>query len=412
VKSDENHNLDVIKVILADCGINPNFESTLVEDRRKTPLHLAAANGDTHLITLLMEHGARAVAMDQTGQTPIHVAEQKNDIFALKALLIDNPFYAETQTARADAKNAQGHTILWRYACGHSKSDRIFHLLLNLDTETVHTLVNCRHSDPELPTALWAAAARGCLKTAQALLHAGADPSVPLQNNKSTLLHRVTWPSMDQLYPDLLRHGADPSARDEMGREPLHCAATTGLLGICSTLLAQRSVNVDSVDHEQRTPLMCAAEAGHLKLVERFLFEHKADVGLRDVYGHDAFMAACLGGHATIAALLFRRPFLREGEWCEHGVDETNKKGSSALRVAAVLGHVEVVEFLVELGASTEGINPEDVGAKIVGGSDGTASRLRVNTIRKVLGMRPLESEVMMPLSRKSVLGPRCYTTA
>jgi ankyrin repeat protein len=121
---------------------------------------------------------------------------------------------------------------------------------------------------------------------------------------------------MQKIYRTLLQYGANPAARDEMGHEPLHCAAAAGQLDFRETLLERPSVNVNTLDHELRTPLICAAEARHLRLVQRIVFEHRPDVGWRDIFGHDAFMAACLGGHVQIVVLLFDGPLFAE----ENGV--------------------------------------------------------------------------------------------
>jgi hypothetical protein len=90
-------------------------------------------------------------------------------------------------------------------------------------------------------------------------------------------------------------------------------------------------------------------------------------------------------------------------------VNGTNNRESSALRLAAVLGHVEVAGFLVELGASAEGIKVEDVGTRIPAGDSVSGSR--VNAIRELLGMRPLGSELSTSASTKSGLGFRRYTS-
>ncbi|KAK5651840.1 hypothetical protein OQA88_11609 [Cercophora sp. LCS_1] len=425
-----HHNLDVIEILLRDCNIGPNFASSLPRDNGMTSLHLASESADTALVELLLKHGARVTVQDLAGRTPMHLAEARDGVEVIAALLTEEVSCAESRIDRANARDSQGHTVLWRYARGHSTSHNIFNHLLNLGPE----VINFQHNDLELPTVLWAALARGSPPIARLLLDTGADPSIRSSsssssnnnnnnnnnNSFSTLLHKVTWPAVEELYPDLIRHGADPTAlegataREEtIRRQPIHCAATAGKLAICEILLAlgepnNRLVDINTLDSDARTPLIAAAEAGHLRLVHTFVVNHNADVSLRDNFGHDAFMAACLGGHVTIASFLLGRQFIRNGAVCDRGLDETDEQGLSALHIAVALGRVEVVRFLVALGASNEGIQSEDVGAMMGGEAD---LRERVDAIRGLLGMERREV-VMEGRGRGRGLGLRRYRTA
>lgn len=46
--------------------------------KKQTPLHLAAADGQLEVCRLLLELGASIDATDELGQKPIHVAAQNN----------------------------------------------------------------------------------------------------------------------------------------------------------------------------------------------------------------------------------------------------------------------------------------------------------------------------------------------
>lgn len=52
--------------------------SSLCSQKKQTPLHLAAADGQLEVCRLLLELGASIDATDELGQKPIHVAAQNN----------------------------------------------------------------------------------------------------------------------------------------------------------------------------------------------------------------------------------------------------------------------------------------------------------------------------------------------
>ncbi|KAM4540666.1 ankyrin repeat domain-containing protein 66 [Fundulus diaphanus] len=52
----------------------------------KTPLHWAAVNGDTEIIRILIEHGARPCLRTEHGWTPAHFAAESGRLAALRLL--------------------------------------------------------------------------------------------------------------------------------------------------------------------------------------------------------------------------------------------------------------------------------------------------------------------------------------
>jgi hypothetical protein len=158
---------------------------------------------------------------------------------------------------------------------------------------------------------------------------------------------------------------------------------------------------------------MYAAEAGHARLVRDLVVCHKAVVSLRDDSGDDAFVAACSGGHVHIAAFLLGRPCLHEGELLDRDLDEINNQGLTALYVSAIRGQVDIVAYLIDQGASTEGIEPDKIGRMI--DADAMDSSSRINSIRRLLGFAPLEPEcsVTTPQTspRRGSLSLRRYIT-
>ncbi|RYP65746.1 hypothetical protein DL770_008941 [Monosporascus sp. CRB-9-2] len=236
---------------------------------------------------LLLQYGAKASVHDADGKTPLHTATGQDNVSVTAALLAEDIACCKrSRVDRANACDAQGRPALW-YASGLGSAPSVFDLLVSLGPVVVNH--ECR--DEDLPTALWAAAARAA-STPPALLGAGANHSLTIY---ATLLG---W-----------RDGKNLNA-------PI--------------------IDVNAGDGEDATPLMHATEAGQLRLV---VAVYKADARRRDDFGNDAFAAACAGKHLSTAAFLLGRPVHGDdGGLHGRGLDEANAKGQSALHLAAELG--------------------------------------------------------------------------
>jgi hypothetical protein len=84
----------------------------------------------------------------------------------------------------------------------------------------------------------------------------------------------------------------------------------------------------------------------------------------------------------------------------DRDLDETNKQGLTALYVAAIKEQVNIVAYLIDLGASTEGIEPDKIGRMI--DADTRDSFSRIKSIRRRLGLPPLGPECSVAASQPS----------
>ncbi len=107
-------------------------------------------------------------------------------------------------------------------------------------------------------------------------------------------------------------------------------------------ILVAKGADVNLQDVKKRTPLILAASNGHTSVVE-FLFSKGADINARDSDGQTALMYACKRSFNETAAFL-----LKNG--AEVNV-QSEKKGITALILAAGWGNVDLVRMLLEHGA-------------------------------------------------------------
>ncbi|KAL7932079.1 putative ankyrin repeat-containing protein [Trichoderma chlorosporum] len=137
----------------------------------------------------------------------------------------------------------------------------------------------------------------------------------------------------------LLRHRADANAKDGRGGTTLMWAAAQGHQGVMD-LLIKRKVDVNARDQRKQTALSKAARQGHLEIVQRLL-DLGADVEAEDDRKRRPLGLAAEQGHkAVVEALLKRAP----------QVDNQDVWGQTALMRAAQRGHAVTVQTLLDHG--------------------------------------------------------------
>lgn len=193
------------------------------------------------------------------------------------------------------------------------------------------------------------AVSTGDVATVKELLETGAD----LTN--SMVLHDATAKRRLALVKLLIQYGADPNERDEDGNTPLIIAAAVGNAPIVRELLRAGS-NPKAKSSAGAEAIQIAAQNGHAKLVDlleavstkraaqaaRILIggPQPPDISLGTI---ERFVSAAKqGALATVRDLLAR------------GIppDATLPGGSTALMWAAQRQHLDVVQLLIENGAS------------------------------------------------------------
>uniref|UniRef100_A0A8U7NVW5 Ankyrin repeat domain 52 n=1 Tax=Corvus moneduloides TaxID=1196302 RepID=A0A8U7NVW5_CORMO len=291
--------------------------SALLKERKRkwTPLHAAAANGNTDSLHLLIDSGERADitdVMDIHGQTPLMLAIMNGHVDCVHLLL--------EKGSTADAADKRGRTALHRgavtgcedclaalldhdafvlcrdfkgrtpihfaSACGHLEVLRTL-LQAALSTDPLDSVVDYSGYSPMH----WASYSghEDCLELL--LEH---NPFAYLEGNPFTPLHCAVINNQDGTAEMLVEAlGAKiVNSRDAKGRTPLHAAAfADNVHGL--QLLLRHQAEVDTADKLGRTPLMVASENGHTAAVEFLLFQAKANITVLDVNKNTALHLAC-----------------------------------------------------------------------------------------------------------------------
>ena len=132
----------------------------------------------------------------------------------------------------------------------------------------------------------------------------------------------------------LISGGADTSIETAVGATALHFTSKYDQSSVAKEILSQKTQAIDVQDLLGRTPLMIASSCGHLEMVN-LLLEAGARVNI--------------GNFSDYPSLHLRRHQMPLPE-----VDSTVR--GSALDIAVITGHVEVVSLLLQHGAKIHNI--------------------------------------------------------
>lgn len=113
--------------------------------------------------------------------------------------------------------------------------------------------------------------------------------------------------------------------------------------------------DVDARDGHEMTPLMVSAMAGVDDLTA-YLLRLRADPLAHDVMGNTAMHMAAMMGHAEVVETIFRNSGPRDGP---RTLAMRDNRGKTPLHSAASAGHPSVVSKLLDLGADPAAVDDD-----------------------------------------------------
>uniref|UniRef100_A0A671YG43 Ankyrin repeat domain 52 n=1 Tax=Sparus aurata TaxID=8175 RepID=A0A671YG43_SPAAU len=341
----------------------------------RSPLHYAAANGNSQCTISLVRAGAEVNEPDLTGCSPLHYAAASHTFCGCLDFLLDNG-------ANPTLKNSKGYSAV-HYAAAYGNKQ---HLELvseevesNIPVSPLHlaayyghcealrllseTLVSLDVRDIDGRTALYLAAQRGFASCVEVLLKHEASYTLKEHKHKWTALHAagvfvclqflfllfVVYRTALMLaalgrHTDcvhiLLEKGANADAADKKGFTALHRAAMLGSEDCVSALL-EHGASALCRDSQGRTPLHLTASLGHTELLRTLLIAAmKADPldSILDYRGCTPTHWAAYHGHEGCLHILLENKLF------------SNQEGNhfTPLHCALVNGHDVAAELLVK----------------------------------------------------------------
>ncbi|XP_048242529.1 ankyrin repeat domain-containing protein 17-like [Haliotis rufescens] len=140
----------------------------------------------------------------------------------------------------------------------------------------------------------------------------------------------------------LVSEGADVTLVDGVSNNILHLACVVGDVKAVKFILSRNMLIINSRGEQNRTPVMVAALCGHGEVVKSLVSEG-ANVSLVDSIGNNILHLACAGGHARTVKFILSTDMT--------DIDSKGEQSLTSVMVAALFGHRDVVELLVNEGA-------------------------------------------------------------
>lgn len=204
-------------------------------------------------------------------------------------------------------------------------------------------------------------------------------PQVSAQTDAdgTTPLHRASYHDDLKTADALLRAGADVNAANDLGATPLWLASLNGSAPIVRRLL-EAGANPNLALMSGETPVMVAARAGAADVVQ-LLLAKGAHVNARGTRGQTALMWAVAQRHPDVVKVLVAHGadiHAKSDEWGQvmavppHGHAEYNRwvphGGETALLFAARAGDLESTRLLLSAGANVHDADAWGVSAMVL----------------------------------------------
>ncbi|MDE2871254.1 MAG: ankyrin repeat domain-containing protein [Gemmatimonadota bacterium] len=256
---------DVRVAALLEAGANPDVQDA----KGDTPLHLAAAGGDTAVVSLLASAGAGVNTLNGNGETPLDVARKTGNPAGARRLLALGAGPGPERAAPGSEGVAPVSQNVDRRDAPMCDLDGWF-----LGWAPLESVRDCLEAGARVDGPRWSGRfpllvdladggfrrERGVPEKIALLVAAGADPNVT-DDDAETPLHAVAWGGARAKVAAaaLVGAGADVNARNSQGWTPMHIAALATEEDTILQLLLQADADVNARTHLGETPLHVAA---------------------------------------------------------------------------------------------------------------------------------------------------------
>lgn len=227
-------NIDSVKALLQ---VNPELIN-LADETGHTPLHYAAAGGQTEVAKYLISEGADVNALNTVNQSVLLYAAYFGNAEIAEALIANG--------ATLDDQDIFGRNPL-HYAARQRSVDALMVLIDN------RAKLDSRDSIGETP--LHFAIRWGYDDIAGMLIDGGADLNITTEDGKS-YLHMASIKGYSAVADLLINRGMQVNAMDDNGRTPLYYAAKHGNQKVAETLASHGAKAKDAEKNYGPSPLL------------------------------------------------------------------------------------------------------------------------------------------------------------
>ncbi|KAL2785591.1 ankyrin repeat-containing domain protein [Aspergillus keveii] len=243
--------IDLVKLLLRS-GADPNNR----DRQRSPPLLWATAGQHAKVVELLLKAGADPNAANSFGNTPLHECARRDSLRILDTLL--------GAGARPDITDDIGVAPL-HTAISHGVPAEMIESLLQAGAP-VNGL------DPHLRTPLFLAAQKGDARTVEALLAAGADIKLDMEQGSMSPLHAAAVAGR----AELMHCGAEFNHGGKLLPSAVFGAVSKGRLGALKVLL-DAGADLSALNQDGSSILHDACRHGASAELVQLLIDHEAD---------------------------------------------------------------------------------------------------------------------------------------
>ena len=317
-KAMERGQLEVVKC-LCELGADLNHQN----NKGYNALTKAIERGQLEVVKCLCELGADLNHKDNYGHTALTKAIERGQLEVVK--------YLHERGADLNHQNNKGYTaLLW--AASYGKLEFVKYLQ--------EQGADLNHQDNKGYTALLWAARYGQLEVVKYLQELGADLNHQDNKGYTALLWAARYGQLE-VVKYLQELGADLNYQDNKGNTALTLAARYGQLEVVK-YLQEQGADLNHQDKEGNTALLWAARYGQLEVV-KYLQEQGADLNHQNNEGYTALIWAAATGQLEVIKCL-----------CKLGADLNHKdcRGNTALIKAASRRYLKVFIYLLDRDTS------------------------------------------------------------
>ncbi|KAJ7338398.1 hypothetical protein JRQ81_011874 [Phrynocephalus forsythii] len=309
------------------------------DEAGNTGLQFAAAAGHEELVGFLLRRGASVQSRNHCGWSPLMQAARFGHLTVARILLENG--------ADLNAQNKLGASVLTMASRGGHIS--VVKLLLesgayvdNYD----HLSAGLDHSKEELPaiTPLMAAVQHGHEAVVHLLLDWGADCNYTVKTMGWTPLMLAAVSGRVNLAQQLLNKGANPDHLNALHKTPYEIAVDFKHEDMKDFLAPLTTVRPQADKQKRQPDIFHALKMGNFQLVKEITDEDSAQANVINDDGASPLMIAAVTGHLSLVQLLVSK-----------NVDidkQDNIHGWTALMQATYHGNKEVVKYLLNQGAN------------------------------------------------------------
>uniref|UniRef100_A0A7S0GNU7 Uncharacterized protein n=1 Tax=Amorphochlora amoebiformis TaxID=1561963 RepID=A0A7S0GNU7_9EUKA len=353
-------NLEIAKLLVSSKAKVEAYENK----HGMTPLLLACGKGKLAMVQYLMDLKANAKAVDCHGNGPLNYAIFGKDSSTLK-YLVDHSGHV------AYAANKQGNGPL-HFAVMREEVSMVKYLVLN--GKVVIDAINDKGR-----TSLHIASSKGNVQIAQFLVESTAKLEASGNKYRMTPLLLACYEGKLAMVEYLVEVKANVKAVDRDGDSCLHYAVQGGNIATVKYLVRKRGILLDAVNRIGRTPLYYACRKGNVEIT-RLLVNSKAKLEASEkMFGMTPLLLACWKGQLHVVKYLVDikanvRAADRDGYRVFHvavknedvsmvrylvnnvktGIRAVNKQGQAPLHIACFKGNVQITRLLIESKAKLE----------------------------------------------------------